>query len=93
MEIEAFKQGDAVSSCGYTVKGLCGWQIRHLYSSQQHHPSEGKPAPKSGMYAHTCYVLGRESKVMVSGFSSCCFTEIDVPIDLRWVSQGISGLL
>ena len=27
------------------------------------------------------------------GFSSCCFSEIDVPIDLRWVSQGISGLL
>ena len=27
------------------------------------------------------------------GYSSCCFTEIDVPIDLRWVSQGISGLL
>ena len=25
--------------------------------------------------------------------SSCCFTEIDVPIDLRWVSQGMSGLL
>ena len=25
--------------------------------------------------------------------SSCCFTEIAVPIDLRWVSQGISGLL
>ena len=25
--------------------------------------------------------------------SSCCFTEVDVPIDLRWVSQGISGLL
>ena len=25
--------------------------------------------------------------------SSCCFAEIDVPIDLRWVSQGISGLL
>ena len=24
--------------------------------------------------------------------SSCCFTEIDVPIELRWVSQGISGL-
>ena len=24
---------------------------------------------------------------------SCCFTAIDVPIDLRWVSQGISGLL
>ena len=27
------------------------------------------------------------------GFSSCCFTEIDVPIDLKRVSQGISGLL
>ena len=25
--------------------------------------------------------------------SSCCFTEIDVPIYLRWVSQGILGLL
>ena len=25
--------------------------------------------------------------------SSSCFTEIDVPIDLRWVFQGISGLL
>ena len=27
------------------------------------------------------------------GLSFCCFTEIDVPIDLRCVSQGISGLL
>ena len=27
------------------------------------------------------------------GLSSCSFTEIDVPIDLRWVSQGNSGLL
>ena len=25
--------------------------------------------------------------------SSCCFSEIEVPIDLRLVSQGISGLL
>ena len=25
--------------------------------------------------------------------SSCCFTEIVVPVDLRLVSQGISGLL
>ena len=25
--------------------------------------------------------------------TSCFFTEIDVPIDLRWVSQGFSGLL
>ena len=28
-----------------------------------------------------------------TGLSCCCFTEIDVPIDLRRVSQGISGLL
>ena len=34
-----------------------------------------------------------ESEKVCTGFSSCCFTEIDVPIDLRWVSQGISGLL
>ena len=27
------------------------------------------------------------------GFSFCCFTETDVPIDLRWVSQLISVLL
>ena len=27
------------------------------------------------------------------GLSSCCFTKIDVPKDVRWVSQGISGLL
>ena len=25
--------------------------------------------------------------------SSCCFTENDVPIDLKWVSQAISGFL
>ena len=35
----------------------------------------------------------RDIKGIFHGFSSCCFTEIDVPIDLRWVSQGISGLL
>ena len=28
-----------------------------------------------------------------TGYLSGCYTEIDVPIDLRWVSQGISGLL
>ena len=25
--------------------------------------------------------------------SYCCFSEIDVPIDMRWVSQGMFGLL
>ena len=27
------------------------------------------------------------------GLLSCCFNEIDVSIDLKWESQGISGLL
>ena len=27
------------------------------------------------------------------GYSSFCFNETDVSIDLRWVSQGMSGLL
>ena len=37
--------------------------------------------------------LSSPDDMVFPGFSSCCFTEIDVPIDLRWVSQGISGLL
>ena len=37
--------------------------------------------------------LSSPDDMVCPGISSCCFTEIDVPIDLRWVSQGISGLL
>ena len=37
--------------------------------------------------------LSSPDDMVCPGFSYCCFTEIDVPIDLRWVSQGISGLL
>ena len=37
--------------------------------------------------------LSSPDDMVCPGFSSCCFTEIDVPIDLRWVYQGISGLL
>ena len=37
--------------------------------------------------------LSSPDDMVCPGFSSCCFTEIDVPIDLRWVSQGISGWL
>lgn len=59
VEIEAFKQSDAASSCRHTVRGLSGWQIWHFNPWQQHYPSDSKPAPKSGVYAHTCYVLGR----------------------------------
>ena len=41
----------------------------------------------------TGHQLSSPDNMGCPGFSSCCFTEIDVPIDLRWVSQGISGLL
>ena len=37
--------------------------------------------------------LSSPDDMLCPDYSSCCFTEIDVPIDLRWVSQGISGLL
>ena len=37
--------------------------------------------------------LSSPDSILGPDLSSCCFTEIDVPIDLRWVSQGISGLL
>ena len=37
--------------------------------------------------------LSSPDDMVCPGLASCCFTEIDVPIDLRWVSQGISGLL
>ena len=37
--------------------------------------------------------LSSPDDILCLDFSSCFFTEIDVPIDLRRVSQGISGLL
>ena len=37
--------------------------------------------------------LSSSDDMRCPGLSSCCFTVIDVPIDLRWMSQGISGLL
>ena len=50
---------------------------------------------KEGLPLHskTGNQLSSPGNMECPGFSSCCFTEIDVPIDLRWVSQGISGLL
>ena len=36
--------------------------------------------------------LSTPDEMRCPDLSSCCFTEIEVPIDLRWVSQGISGL-
>ena len=41
----------------------------------------------------TGYQLSSPDDMGCPGFSFCCFSEIDVPIDLIWVSQGISGLL
>ena len=50
---------------------------------------------KEGLPLHskTGNQLSSPDNMGCPGFSSCCFTEIDVPIDLRWVSQGISRLL
>ena len=45
------------------------------------------------LYSKTGNQLSSPDNIWFTGFSSCCFTEIDVPIDFRWVSLGISGLL
>ena len=37
--------------------------------------------------------LSSPDDMVCPDLSFCCLTEIDVPIDLRWVSQGISVLL
>ena len=37
--------------------------------------------------------LSSQEDMLCPDLSFCCFTEIDLPIDLIWVSQGISGLL
>ena len=47
----------------------------------------------SPFHSKTGNQLSSPDDMGCTGFSSCCFTEIDVPIDLKWVSQGISGLL
>ena len=49
---------------------------------------EGLPLPSK-----TGNQVSSPDNMECPGFSSCCFTEIDVPIELRWVFQGISGLL
>ena len=45
------------------------------------------------LHSKTGNQLSSPDNIGCPGFSFCCFTEIDVPIDVRWVSQGISGLL
>ena len=36
-------------------------------------------------------LLSSPDDIFCTELSSSCFTEIDVPLELRWVSQGISG--
>ena len=45
------------------------------------------------LHSKTGNQLSSPNNMGCPGFSYFCFPEIDVPIDLRWVSQGISGLL
>ena len=50
---------------------------------------------KDGLPLHskTGNQLSSPDNMGYPGFSCCCFTEIDVPVDLRWESQRISELL
>ena len=50
---------------------------------------------KDGLPLHskTGNQLSSPDDIVCPGFSSCFFTDIDVPIYLTWVSQLISGLL
>ena len=45
------------------------------------------------LHSNTGNQLSSPDDMVCLGLSSCCFTEIHFPIDLRWASQGISGLL
>ena len=45
------------------------------------------------LHSKTGNQLSSPDDIGCPGLSSCCFTEIDVPVDLRGVSHWISGLL
>ena len=74
--------------------------LKHKTQSPSHiHIPKGKLLLrylwKDGLPLHskTGNQLSSTDDMECPGISSRFFTEIDVPIDLRWVSQGISGLL
>ena len=76
------------------------FRLKHKTQGPSHiHIAKGKLLLrflwKDGFPRHskTGNQLSSPDDMELPGFSSCCLTEIDVPIDLRWVSQGISGLL
>ena len=76
------------------------FRLKHKSQGASHiHTPKGKLLlrclVKNGLPFHskTGNQLSSPDDMVCPDLSSCCFTEIDVPIDLRWVSQGISGLL
>ena len=76
------------------------FRLKHKTQGPSHiHIPEGKLLLnclwKVGLHLHskTGNQLSFPDDMGCPKLSSCCFTEIDVPIDLRLVSQGISGLL
>ena len=76
------------------------FRLKHKTEGPSHiHIPKGKLLlrclSKDGLTLHskTGNQLSSPDDMWCPGFSSCCFPGIDVPIDLRWVSQGISGLL
>ena len=78
----------------------CPFRLKHITQCPSHiHIPKGKILLrclwKDGLplQSKTLNKLSSLDDMWCSDLSSCCFTEIDFPIDLRWVSQGISGLL
>ena len=73
------------------------WSIKHwvllTYIFLRENYSWGSCGKMAYLFIRSRNQLSSSDDMVCPGFSSCCFTEIDVPIDLRWVSQGISGLL
>ena len=75
------------------------FRLKHKTQGPSHiHLPKGKLLRCLGKYglplhSKTGNQLSSPDDMVCPGLSSCCFTEIDVPIDLRRLSHGISGLL
>ena len=69
------------------------WGVPLTYIFLRENSSWGACGNIAYLFTRTGNQLSSPDDMGCPGFSSCCFTEIDVPIDVRWVSQGICGFL